>query len=60
MIFPYASRSFIPSLACVSCQARRAVQPHRHGRALTRPSTSLIWLAFEGVDARDKPGHDEL
>jgi hypothetical protein len=19
----------------------------------------LIWLAFEGVDARDKPGHDE-
>jgi len=32
---------------------------HRHGRASTRPSTSLIWLAFEGVDARDKPGHDE-
>jgi predicted acylesterase/phospholipase RssA len=45
---------------------RRLYQPslalthrRRHGRASTRPSTSPIWLTFEGVDARVKPGHDE-
>jgi hypothetical protein len=31
----------------------------RHGRAPSRPSTSLILQRFQDVDARDKRGHDE-
>jgi hypothetical protein len=27
---------------------------------LSRPSTSFLLLRCEDVDARDKPGHDEL
>jgi hypothetical protein len=31
----------------------------RYPSPMSRPSTSLSPLDCEGVDARDKPGHDE-
>jgi hypothetical protein len=32
----------------------------RHGRALSRPSTSVLLATDKDVDARHKAGHDEL
>jgi hypothetical protein len=46
-----ASAGFLPREACTT---------HRHGRALPRPITFLTRCAKQGVDARDKRGHDEV
>jgi hypothetical protein len=47
-----ASQIFIGALDCLF--------PLRHGRASSRPSTSVLLCCGEDVDARDKPGHDEF
>jgi len=45
-----------PNVAGLS--SRLIVSPSRHGRASSRPSTSFLPTFRQGVDARDRHGHD--